>query len=340
MRDRTASLLDLLICRIPGLSGDERLKLADRFRNEEDFLRLSKNDVESLLGRQLGNTRVKFRRSGSWEMDSLRIQAEKDAEFCFKLGIHMVSLREETYPPLLRESFDPPVLLFYRGFLPDPERPLAAVVGTRKPSAAAASRAYELGRELGEAGISVVSGLALGIDSLAHRGNIDGKVPTVAVLGSSPDMIYPSSNRDLARRILETGGLILSEYLPGTGPRRWTFPARNRIISALARGLVLVEAPEKSGALISAQLAVDQGRDLWVDAVGISSPRGAGTARLAEEGAKVISSAEDILREWNMPVSGRIAGMETGAFGPKIQKKQKPGANLALSLAEYLEIKA
>ncbi|MCL2473123.1 MAG: DNA-protecting protein DprA, partial [Treponema sp.] len=197
-----------------------------------------------------------------------------------------------------------------------------------------------LGRELGEAGINVVSGLALGIDAMAHRGNIEGRAHTVAVLGSSPDLVYSASNRELARRILETGGLLLSEYPPGTRPLKWHFPERNRIISALARGTVIVEAPEKSGALITARFAIEQDRDLWVDRVGVSSKLGGGTARLAEEGAGLISSAADILAEWNM------AGEADGVLVEKKVKKENSkepvqgnGAFLASSLADDLGIK-
>ena len=314
-------LLDLMICRIPGLKGRERIELEKKFDKEEDFLLLSKKDIESLLGRAL---------EGSWTMPKIRSMAEQDAASALKTGIRRVSWREKAYPPLLREIFDPPALLFYRGVLSDPEKPLVAVVGTRKPSSRAAERAYELGRELGKAGIPVVSGLALGIDSMAHRGNIEARAPTVAVLGSGPDHLYPSSNRDLARRVLETGGLIISEYPPGTGPRKWNFPARNRIISGLARGTVIVEAPEKSGALITAQFALEQNRDLWVDSVGVASKRGAGTARLAEEGAGVISSAGIILADWNM-TAVQSTGGESPAAGT--------GASIASSMAEYLDIK-
>jgi len=313
-------LIELMICRIPGLRGEERIELEKKFDNEDEFSVLSKRDIESAIGRAL--------KGRSWTMSQIRSAAEKDAALALKWGIHRVSWRNKTYPPLLREIFDPPVLLFYRGVLPDPEKPLAAVVGTRRPSPQAATRAFTLGRELGEAGIAVVSGLALGIDAMAHRGNIEGGAPTVAVLGSSPDQLYPSLNRALARRILERGGIILSEYPPGTGPKKWNFPARNRIISALARGTVIVEAPERSGALITAQFALDQDRDLWVDRVGVSSACGAGTARLAEEGAGIIDSARDILAEWNLAASP-----------DKRSGNDVSGAGLASSLAEHLNIK-
>ena len=218
--------------------------------------------------------------------------------------------------------------------LPNPEKPLVAVVGTREPSSYAASRAFVLGRELGEAELSVVSGLALGIDAMAHRGNIEGKAATVAVLGSSPDQVYPSSNRALARRILETGGIILSEYPPETGPFKWNFPARNRIISGLSRGTVIVEAPEKSGALITARFAVEQGRDLWMDKAGLESKKGAGMARFAEDGAAVISSAQDILAEWNI----KGFGNKGTSLKKQEEGKQSVKDGLSSSMAEYLEI--
>ena len=306
------NLLDLMICRIPGLKANERVELIKKFDKEDDFSLLFKRpDIRSI------------------NVNDIRSMAEKDAERARKLGIHIVSWREESYPPLLREIYDPPALLFYRGVLPDPVKPLAAVVGTRRPSSQGAKRAFDIGWELGKAGIPVVSGLALGIDSMAHRGNIEALSPTVAVLGSSPDMVYPVSNRFLAKRILDTGGVIFSEYQPGTGPRKWNFPERNRIISALARGTIIVEAPEKSGALITAKFTVEQNRDLWVDKAGISSPRSAGTAHLAKEGSLILSSVRDILAEWQLE----------GASSKEMKTEQDEAVDLATSMAGYLGIK-
>jgi DNA processing protein len=170
----------------------------------------------------------------------------------------------------------------------------------------------------------VVSGLALGIDALAHRGNLDGGAPTVAVLGSGLDWVYPVSNRALARRIVESGGVLLSEYPPDTKPFRWNFPARNRIISGLARGVLIVEAPKRSGALITAQFALDQGRDLLVASAGCSSPLGVGTKKLAEDGALVINRGTEIFEEWGMAYPEAKGGVN--------------GAELALSLGRSLNI--
>jgi DNA processing protein len=291
MDDR--GLLDLMIARLPGLTVLERGKLCRKFNREGELSTLSKGDIEQLLDRPIRRP---------WAMEQVRIQAEKDAVAARLRGIRWVSLVSPAYPPLLREMYDPPAALFFRGRLPDPEKPMAAVVGTRRPSGRALAQAFDIARDLGRQGIVVVSGLALGIDAMAHRGSLDAAgAPTVAVLGSGADQVYPAANRAVARRILESGGTILSEYPPGTPPRKWYFPARNRIISALARGVLVVEAPANSGALITARFALEQNRDLWVASAGtLPFPGGAGTVRLAEEGAKIIHAASDILNEWNM----------------------------------------
>jgi DNA processing protein len=330
MGDR--GLLDLIICRIPGISIRERLILCEKFDREEEIFIFSKGDIEKILDRPLRR---------SWSMDELRSRAEQDEQTARRRDIRWVSWALPEYPPQLREIFDPPAVLFFRGALPDPEKPLAAVVGTRHPTPAAAAQAYDIARDLGAAGIPVVSGLALGIDAMAHRGNLEGGASTIAVLGSGTDEVYPAANRMLARRILEKGGAVLSEYPPGTGPLKWNFPARNRIISALARGAVIVEAPVKSGALITAQFALEQGRDLWVASAGAVSPRGAGTAKLAEEGAAVIKSAAGILSEWNWKIQynekqAGEAGNKARALEP--ESPSPAGISLARDLARSLKI--
>jgi len=324
-------LLDMMIARLPELSFPEKILLCESFEGESDLIRKSQADMELIVKRKLINF---------WNINEIRTLAENDDKTSRLRGIHNVSWRDPAYPPLLREIYDPPPLLYFMGNLPNPEKPLVAVVGTRKPSPRAARQAYDIAKDLGRGGISVVSGLAIGIDAMAHRGNIDGGGSTIAVLGSGADVVYPSSNRTLARRVLETGGALLTEYPPGTGVRKWNFPARNRIISGLSRGVVIAEAPQKSGALITARFALDQGRELWVASAGLpfegsasedaplgQAPSGQtppgqtaagrfpdrrGTEKLAGEGAPVIHSADDIFRAWNMkgeitPIDERIA---------------------------------
>jgi DNA processing protein len=331
-------LLDLIINRIPGLRVSERLALCEKFDREEEISILSKEDIGKIIDRQLERP---------WRMEALRVQAEQDERLARRRGVRWTAWAEGDYPPQLREIYDPPTVLFFRGTLPDPEKPLVAVVGTRRPSPAGAAQAYDLSRELGAAGLSVVSGLALGIDAMAHRGNLEGGAATFAVLGSGADEIYPLENRPLARRILENGGAILSEYSPGTEPRPWRFPARNRIISGLARGTVVVEAPARSGALITARFALDQGRDLWAASAGTGSPCGAGTAKLAEDGARVIHRAAAILAEWNLrpPAPAAAALAASAASAASADEAAGPGAEpvpagreLAADLARSLNI--
>lgn len=304
MADR--GLVDVMIGRIPRLTPAERVRLCIRCNQEADLWGLSQKTIETLIGRSL---------TRPWDMDAVHAQAERDVAVARMRGIGYVSYVSPQYPPLLREIYDPPAILFYRGQLPNPELPIVGIVGTRRPSGAALTQAYNMAKTLGHAGIPVIAGLALGIDGMAHRGNSDGGAPTIAVLGSGLDEVYPAGNRLLARRIVEQGGVLLSEYPPGTTPRKWHFPARNRIISALARGTVIVEAPESSGALITARFVLEQGRDLWVASAGLASPQGVGTRKLASEGAKVISSAGEILDEWGIsPKEAPVSPHEEGAF--------------------------
>ncbi|MDR3343863.1 MAG: DNA-processing protein DprA [Treponema sp.] len=329
MNDR--GLLDLIIGRIPGLVPADRVLLSRRFDREGEVTALAKKDVEGLLGHGIKRP---------WDMDAITAQAEKDAAAARLQGIGYVSYTATEYPPLLREIWDPPALLFYRGRLPNAAVPLAALVGTRRPSGPATAQAYTLAKGLAQGGIPVVSGLALGIDAMAHRGNIEGGAPTVAVLGSGLDEIYPATNRMLARRIVEQGGVLLSEYPPGIQPRKWHFPARNRIIAGLSRGVLIVEAPQASGALITAQFALEQGRDLWVASAGVASPLGEGTRKLAEEGAGVITTAVEILAEWGITPRGAAAeGLgEQQCSGDRESDGDLQGYALALSLARSLNI--
>ncbi|HUJ76946.1 MAG TPA: DNA-processing protein DprA, partial [bacterium] len=161
--------------------------------------------------------------------------------------------------------------------------------------------AFRLGAELGRAGVGVVSGLARGIDREAHDGCLQAAGRTVAVLGNGIDQVYPPSSRPSAMAILSRGGAILSEYPPGVPPLQYHFPARNRIISGLCRGVVVVQAPEKSGALITAEHALQEGRDLFVHRAGLAGSAGAGSRRLAEAGAVVIQAGAEILGEWGIP---------------------------------------
>lgn len=324
-------ILDLIISRLPGLSLREKSVLCGSFAAQNDLLGAAKEDIEKIIGRRI---------SGKWNMQQAGELAQKDAGTARLRGINWVSRYDDLYPPLLKEIYDPPPVLFFKGNLPDPSRPLAAIVGTRKPSPAAMQQAFVLARDLARGGISVVSGLALGIDAMAHRGNIEGGIATFAVLGSSVDEVYPAANRQLAGRVLDCGGALISEYPPGTSPRKWTFPARNRIISGISRGTLIIEAPQKSGALITAGFALEHNRDVWVASEGVADGAPAridrrGTQRLAEEGAQVVYSACGILKTWGM----ETAVLEKAGFHAEPETSRDAVLSKASSLAGSLGIK-
>ena len=204
-------------------------------------------------------------------------------------------------PPLLRSIHDPPVGLFVRGSGPLDllARPSVAVVGARACSGYGASVARSLARELAGAGLVVVSGLARGVDGEAHRGALEAGGTTVAVLGCGIDRDYPAAHADLARRIAG-GGLVVSEYAPGVDPAPWRFPARNRIVAGLAAATVVVEARERSGALITADLALEEGRDVFAVPGEITSALSAGTNGLLKLGAAPLTSAADVLSSFGI----------------------------------------
>jgi DNA processing protein len=212
--------------------------------------------------------------------------------------VRLLVYGERDYPAALRELYSPPFLLYLRGSLPAEQGEQVAVVGTRNPTEEGRAAAFALAAELVLAGAAVVSGLAYGIDGASHWGAVRYGGCTLAVLAHGVDAVYPGGHKELAAEILKSGGGLLSEYPPGTEPRRYRFPERNRLISGLCRGTVIVQAPQKSGALITADYALEQGRDVWVHRAGLDGPRGAGTARLHEEGAPAAGHAEDILTEW------------------------------------------
>jgi len=205
------------------------------------------------------------------------------------------------FPPLLRAIHDPPAGLFLRG-VAKPEllaRPAVAVVGARASSGYGASVARSLGRELAAAGLVVVSGLARGIDAEAHRGTLEADGKTVAVLGCGIDRDYPAAHAELARRVADAG-LIVSEYAPGVEPAPWRFPARNRIVAGLCAATVVVEARERSGALITADLALEEGREVFAVPGEITSSLSAGTNALLKLGAAPLTSAADVLASFGI----------------------------------------
>ncbi len=215
-----------------------------------------------------------------------------------KKGIKLCSYSDPEYPKLLLNTFNAPQVLFYRGVLPMTDH-LIAIVGARKATSYGKNIAQLLAAELTEAGVWVVSGAARGIDTAAHQGALSKEGYTIAVLGCGVDISYPPENSKLIHQIAECGAVV-SEYAPGTIAHPGHFPARNRIINGLSRGVVVVEAAERSGALITADFALEEGRDVFAVPGSIFSASSKGTHRLIKQGAKLIDSATDILEEYNI----------------------------------------
>jgi DNA processing protein len=219
-------------------------------------------------------------------------------------GNHIVTLADADYPRSLLAGADPPVLLYVKGRVELLNRPSLAVVGSRSATKQGEANAEAFAKCLSEAGLTIVSGLALGIDAAAHRGALAGKASTVAVIGTGADRIYPAANADLARRIAEQGAVV-SEFALGTPPLSHNFPRRNRIIAGLGRGCLVVEAAERSGSLITARLAAESGNEVFAIPGSIHSPHSKGCHKLIKQGAKLVDDAADIIEElkWESVVS-------------------------------------
>jgi len=272
--------------RISSLKLEEKIRILNSFNTEASFSNLTRYEMEWLLGRKI--------RTASVNPDELLMQGTRDRETARTRGIEWTWFGGASYPGILRTIYDPPFLLFWKGTLPPVEHDALAVVGTRKPLLEADRSAYALGTDAAEGRIPLVSGMASGIDGAAHRGVLDAGGKTWAVLGTGCDRPYPGSHRKLAAGILNNGGGLISEFVPGTGPARYNFPKRNRIISGLCRSVVIVQAPRKSGALYTADFALDQGRDVYVHESGLYGRNSGGTAALADQGAAVIRTLRDI----------------------------------------------
>jgi len=252
-----------------------------------------------------------FADSGSYEqfdgipeeaVQSLRdkdlTRAEEILSQCQDKDIRILTYQDAMYPNRLKNISDPPLVFYYRGSLPEFDAlPVIAVVGTRSATAYGLSIAKRIGTQIARCGGLVVSGLATGIDTMAMRGALSAGKPVVGLMGCGVDVVYPQSNRSL---LLDTArhGCLLSEFPPGTPPLKWNFPKRNRIISGLSCGVLVVEAPERSGALITANLAADQGRDVFVIPGNVDVAACAGSNALLREGGIAVSTGWDILSEY------------------------------------------
>ena len=240
-------------------------------------------------------------------LDKSLDEAEKILIECDDKSIRLVTYADGAYPSRLRNISDPPALLYYCGTLPDfDNEAVIGVIGSRRCSAYGLLHAKQFSKLIASSGGIVVSGGARGIDSMALRGALDSEMPVACVLGCGVDVVYPPENRELFRQIA-AHGCLLSEYRPGTRPDRGNFPVRNRIISGLALGVLVVEAPERSGALITANLALEQGRDVFAIPGNIGVKSCEGSNRLIRDGAIVVENGWEILREYEHLFPGKLS---------------------------------
>jgi len=280
----------LCILKVRGLGPQNLAKLKSKIGTYREIWEAPYAQVEKIVGGNLAQGLAEVRRTCA---------PEEELGKCIEQGIQVMAEFEPEYPQALREIHYPPLLLFYRGNLQSLEGLSVAIVGSRKATPYGRMVARKLGRELAREGIVVVSGMARGVDAEAHRGCIEGGGMTVGVLGNGIDVRYPRENAMLYNEVADKG-LLLSEYPPGTKPEPGNFPIRNRLISALSRGVVVVEAREKSGAMITVGFALEQGKDVFAVPGPITSANSIGPHRLLREGACLVTGVEDILQEWGI----------------------------------------
>lgn len=295
----------LQLLRTPGVGSHTFLRLLETCGSPQEVVRLPRRDLEAL---GLKAPSLEFLSSQDWS------RVDQDLLWLEQPGNHLLNLHSSAYPGLLREIADPPPLLFVHGQPAVLSNPQLAIVGTRNPSPSGAETARGFARYLAGAGLTVTSGLALGIDGSAHEGSLETGL-TIAVTGTGLDRVYPARNRDLAHRIAEQGALV-SEFPPGTPPAPENFPRRNRIISGLSLGTLIVEAALRSGSLITARLAAEQGREVFAIPGSIHNPLARGCHSLIRQGAKLVETAADILEELGPLLEGLASTAETSPAQP------------------------
>lgn len=291
----------------PGINEHTKLLLLQYFGSPEAVFAANPREYAEIPGLSPGGKQALLDKTLALFEEAVKVSSQK--------GVRILTIADEEYPWRLKNIYHPPLVLYCRGKLQNLNGiPMIGLVGTRHCSAYGLSVAGRLGGEISACGGLVVSGLAEGIDAAAMNGALQAGFPTVGVVGSGVDVIYPASNRALFERV-EQNGCILSEFLPGTRAFKWNFPKRNRIISGLSLGVVIVEAPEKSGALHTARAALEQSRDVYAVPGNVDLPSFAGSNRLLREGACPVCCGWDVMSEY------------TSLFPDKIRKADCPVGN-------------
>lgn len=326
----------LRLLRTPGVGRDSARRLLAVCGSAEGVFAASAATLQTLVGPALGSALAAPPEHHDEQVSATRAWAAADP------ARHVITLGDPSYPPQLLETGDPPLLLFAHGRLELLMAPAIAVVGSRNPTAQGADNARAFAAHLSRAGLTVVSGMALGIDAAAHEGGLAGRGSTIAVMGTGADRIYPGRHRALAHQIAERG-LLLTEFPIGTPPLPEHFPMRNRIIAGLARGTLVVEAALPSGSLSTARAALEAGREVFAIPGSIHSPQSRGCHALIKQGAKLVESADDVLGEldWKarpaalaLPESDSIHDPLLDALGHDPATLDALGARTGLGAAE------
>ena len=277
------------LANVPGISVPIIELLYEKADCAEEIYGLSSNMLRRIEGLTEEDVKSICLSKKQWNLD-------KQWFSLMEQGIGFVSREQSDFPEKLRYIPNAPYALYYVGKLPEQQRKSVAIVGARGRSAYGSEVTRRLAKMLSEHGVQVISGLAKGIDGDAHKGALEGNGDTFAVLGRGADVCYPKEHRYLYEKVIENGGII-SEYPPGTPPVSWRFPARNRIISGLSDCVVVIEAKEKSGSLITADFAMEQGRDVYALPGRITDPLSKGCNKLIKQGAGIVESVEDFMQD-------------------------------------------
>lgn len=281
----------LWFSRLDKISYAKRRILIEKFKNPKKIWDLKKEELISIdsIGIKEANILLDFK---------YREDLEKYIDYMNKNNIGFIEIYNKNYPNKLKEIYDPPFVLFYKGDISIINDKAIAMIGCREYSNYGKKVALELGEKISNLGLNIISGLARGIDTFSHIGCLKGKSKTIAILGTGLDLIYPEENKKVFEEIIESGGLILTEYIIGTPIKKMNFPMRNRIISGLSDGVLVIEAKKKSGTMITVEFALEQGKNVYAVPGRINELNSLGTNNMIKEGAKIVCEVNDVLEDF------------------------------------------
>lgn len=319
----------LALCRVPELGPIGQRRLLKNFGGTPEQLFAA--DRKILQANGLKSNTLKYFQSPDWQ------EIERDLAWLEQANHHLITILDKRYPPLLKEISDAPMVLFVSG---DPELIQSiqlGVVGSRNPSSGGKRIAREFSRQITQCGITVTSGMALGIDYCSHLGAMDVNNKTIAVLGNGLDIVYPARHKELAERIVEQGALI-SEFPIGVKPLAKNFPRRNRIISGLSAGVLVIEAAQRSGSLITAHFAMEQGREVFAIPGSIRNPLSKGCHSLIKQGAKLVENVQDIIDELGPLIHSTIQQAELKEYRTDNTKEFDDDYKYLLNMMAYEDV--